>query len=111
MIGYRKFYADYYGIKFGREYSVHHIDGNRKNNDIKNLLLLPSNLHNRYHFYKNIIDSWDRDTRLSSLYSNVYMMEAIKRFHDVCNECFLYYRMKVNLDMGVPPEALGFERR
>ena len=27
------------------------------------------------------------------------------------NECFLYYRIKVNLDRGAPPEELGFERK
>jgi len=46
---YRKFYKDYYKIDFGKEYEVHHIDLDRNNNDISNLLLLPKELHKRYH--------------------------------------------------------------
>lgn len=111
MRGYRKIYSDHYGFKFGSEYAIHHIDGNRKNNDIKNLLLLPSKLHNRYHFYKNVIDSWDKDTSISSLYQDVYLMGAMEEFTKICEECFVYYRMKVSFDMGIPPEAFGFERK
>lgn len=31
---YNKLYKQYYGIKFGRNYVVHHIDGNHDNNDM-----------------------------------------------------------------------------
>ncbi len=46
---YRAKYKKYYGIEFGSDYAIHHIDFDRSNNDIKNLLLLPSELHQRYH--------------------------------------------------------------
>ena len=47
---YRKYYKDYYGIDFDSSYVIHHIDFDRSNNDINNLILLPSKLHSRYHF-------------------------------------------------------------
>lgn len=52
---YRKFYKEYYGIDFGSEYSIHHIDFNRDNNSIHNLILLPKRLHRRYHFVLNAL--------------------------------------------------------
>ena len=47
---YRKFYADYYGINWDhKRFQVHHIDGNRQNNSIENLVLLPTELHQLFH--------------------------------------------------------------
>lgn len=48
-MNYRKLYAKHYGITIPPEYDVHHIDFNRNNNDIKNLILLPKELHQRIH--------------------------------------------------------------
>lgn len=55
---YRQYYKEYYGIDFGSEFSIHHLDGNRDNNDIKNLILLPKELHNRLHFTNNIFKEY-----------------------------------------------------
>lgn len=52
---YRKYYKEYYGIDFGSEYSIHHIDFNRDNNCICNLILLPNRLHRKYHFVLNAL--------------------------------------------------------
>lgn len=50
MTDYIKLYAKTYGITWDhKKFEVHHIDGNRKNNDIWNLLLLPKELHQRLH--------------------------------------------------------------
>lgn len=46
---YRKKYKKHFNIEFGKEYAIHHIDFDRKNNNINNLLLLPRGLHNKYH--------------------------------------------------------------
>ena len=46
---YRLKYKRYYGIEFDSNHDIHHIDGNHKNNDISNLLLLPKDLHQKYH--------------------------------------------------------------
>lgn len=47
---YRKYYKDYYGIDFGKEFDIYHIDINRENNEINNLILLPKRLHLKYHY-------------------------------------------------------------
>lgn len=49
MKDYRKLYKEHYGIDFGSEYVIHHIDENRNNNDISNLILIPSTLHSQFH--------------------------------------------------------------
>ena len=47
---YRKFYAEYYGIKWDpKKFQVHHIDGDRNTNSIENLVLLPTELHQLFH--------------------------------------------------------------
>ena len=47
---YRKFYAEHYGIKWDpKKFQVHHIDGDRSNNSIENLVLLPTELHQLFH--------------------------------------------------------------
>lgn len=52
-MNYRKFYKEYYQIEFDNSFHIHHIDGNRENNNINNLLLLPKKLHQQYHFLKS----------------------------------------------------------
>lgn len=54
---YRQYYKEYYGIDFGKEFAVHHIDMNRDNNEISNLLLIPSSTHNKFHLSSYIYDS------------------------------------------------------
>lgn len=56
---YRKKYKRYYGIDFGDDFAIHHMDFDRSNNDIANLLLLPADLHQRYHFYIKAIYAQD----------------------------------------------------
>lgn len=46
---YRKIYKDYYGVEFGSDMVIHHIDFNHSNNNIDNLLLLPREIHCQYH--------------------------------------------------------------
>lgn len=48
---YRKIYKDYYKASFEKELEIHHIDEDKNNNAIDNLILLPSNIHNLYHQY------------------------------------------------------------
>ena len=50
MINYIDQYARHYGITWDhKKFEVHHIDGNRNNNDVLNLILLPKELHQRLH--------------------------------------------------------------
>lgn len=56
MKDYRKNYADYYGIKWDSKlFEIHHIDRNRENNNLLNLVLLPKKLHKEYHRIISII--------------------------------------------------------
>ena len=48
-MNYRKAYKQRYRIDFGSDYDIHHIDMNRENNNIQNLILLPKELHQRLH--------------------------------------------------------------
>ena len=49
MTDYKKLYAQTYGITWDADLEIHHIDRNRKNNDISNLILLPGYLHHELH--------------------------------------------------------------
>ena len=48
-VDYRKYYKEYFGIDFDASFEVHHIDTDRSNNNIENLILLPKELHKRLH--------------------------------------------------------------
>jgi hypothetical protein len=48
-INYRKKFKDHYGIEFGEDFDIHHIDFDRVNNEIENLILLPKLLHQKLH--------------------------------------------------------------
>lgn len=49
MENYRKIYEDKCKIVIPKNYDIHHIDFNRNNNDIENLVMLPHELHTKYH--------------------------------------------------------------
>lgn len=49
MKNYRKIYEEALGIKIPEGHEIHHIDFDRNNNTIKNLISLPKELHQRYH--------------------------------------------------------------
>ena len=48
-MNYRKLYEDYYKIEIPKGFDIHHIDADRKNNNINNLIMLPSKLHKALH--------------------------------------------------------------
>ena len=49
MANYRDKYKEFFGIDFNRNLEVHHIDFNRENNSIDNLVAIPRIIHNEYH--------------------------------------------------------------
>lgn len=95
---YRQYYKEYYGINFGDNYAVHHIDGNRNNNNIENLLLLPKSLHSNFHltslFYKDAYELFSPD--LKSVLPNGlhYGQEKFKQYIDsvVDIQKWVYYK-------------------
>jgi hypothetical protein len=46
---YRRIYEERLGISLPLEFEVHHIDMNRDNNEIENLVALPKHVHQEYH--------------------------------------------------------------
>lgn len=51
-MNYRKFYKETTGVEIPKGFDVHHIDGNRSNNDIMNLVAIPRNVHRSYHSHE-----------------------------------------------------------
>lgn len=49
IMNYRTFYQKKTGIKLLKNYEVHHLDHDRNNNSIINLVAVPKKLHSNYH--------------------------------------------------------------
>ena len=99
---YREKYKRHYNIDFGRDFVVHHIDENRENNDISNLLLLPRDLHSKYHTYKSQYMMIPYSPKLSysaSMARDLYRM-AYNEFEKVLNEAEEWVNRKYLMDMG-----------
>lgn len=71
-MNYKKFYKKVLNIEYDSKlYHIHHIDGDRNNNNISNLLLLPKTLHIKLHnFLKKI---------------NKFTINDIINIHNICN--------------------------
>ena len=48
-MNYRKLYEEYHDLKIPKDWDIHHIDADRENNKINNLIMLPSKLHQALH--------------------------------------------------------------
>ncbi len=103
---YRTKYKRYYGIEFGSEYVVHHIDLNHSNNDISNLVLLPRSLHGRYHYFVDHIAFLPKfRTEIggnSFTLSNGYVLDEVEEFYKVLTECNAWYDYKMYLEGDLP---------
>lgn len=101
---YRAKYKRYYGIEFDAEYVVHHIDGDRENNDIRNLVLLPRELHSRYHFQKAVVEGQPLPTVITgnALHSQSYFLSCLEEFMETIKECNKWYDYKLFLEGAIP---------
>lgn len=81
-MNYRKLYEKHYGIQIPKGFVIHHIDCDRNNNDISNLIMLPNELHQRFHWYFTQIQSvktgdaaknYLKNAQASMYDGNVYM--------------------------------------
>ena len=102
---YREKYKRYYGIEFDRKFVVHHIDENRENNDINNLLLLPLKLHSKYHTYKDMFKMIAKDGLCLDLtYSGSTMLRMqlayLDDFVEAWSEIQKWIEYKYRADMG-----------
>lgn len=104
-MNYRKLYEQKCNIKIPNDYEIHHIDFNRKNNDIMNLVMLPKNLHNAYHStlekYKAL--SYKPNIELQSSMDFGYLInkyildndiDIIRDFIDIWYQCVEYVDLR-----------------
>ena len=91
---YREKYKRYYDIDFGKEYDIHHIDFNRSNNDISNLLLLPNKLHHQYHI--NVSCCTDAEHKTNALIDDcdLFKIFAIGNLADTLKEIHKWVKWK-----------------
>lgn len=92
-MNYRKFYQDELGLILDKSYDVHHIDSNRKNNKLSNLVSIPKKLHCKYHTRKaNYEDIISRINDCNYFYKLEYLsfINVIHSFMDVKNEISEY---------------------
>ena len=93
FMNYRKIYKKRYGIDFSADYEIHHIDMNRSNNDIENLILLPKELHRKLHnTYNNIYLSLDYERIIKFEYCSKQLVcsmlaEQLRDLADVYEKC------------------------
>lgn len=101
---YRTKYKRYFDIDFGHNFAIHHIDFNHSNNDINNLLLLPVELHAKYHLIINAL-SIDPvktksdgfiDFRLSNRLVTDYGFNFVDDIADTISECKMWIDLKNN---------------
>lgn len=101
MENYRKIYEKYCKIKIPKNYEIHHIDMNRENNDIFNLVMLPKKLHCDYHKYLQKIETekYEIVKKLQSFYKSGNMINNYiiteqhkieKQFVSIWYECQKY---------------------
>lgn len=87
---YRKYYKEYYGIEFGDDMEVHHIDWYRNNNDIKNLLLIPSEVHSCFHltakFVKDFLNRYGNPKKLDFADGHTYTLEMFYKYISCVSE-------------------------
>ena len=103
---YRDFYKSYYGIDFdGKEFEVHHIDLDRGNNDIKNLILLPKKLHERYHELLPYVQSLIADRAVKTIIDmnngQTLYYDEMKEFCEIMIEINTWKLKKSNMDMKI----------
>lgn len=102
---YRLKYKLYYGIEFDRGYVVHHIDLNRENNDISNLLLLPTQLHTEYHTKRSALELEINNGLILDLSRGSYcffdhQFNRIREFADTMEKIAEWVVYKELADMG-----------
>ena len=92
-MNYRKFYEKEV-CKIPDGFVIHHIDFDRNNNKIHNLVMLPSRLHSQYHFYKTQISHMNEviETKMTLLanccvYRNKKYIEFLVKFQEIYEEC------------------------
>lgn len=111
---YRQKYMDHYGIEIGDYFDIHHIDFDRSNNDISNLILLPRSLHQRYHQCLIEISGITDISKLKTI--NIrngcpFEYDALLSFCEVMNEINKWKARKVRADWMIAQAEWKRERK
>lgn len=99
---YRKYYKEYFKIEISNDYDVHHIDMDRSNNNISNLILIPKRLHKKYHYAVRALMSYNiKDNKYmidptELIESDSFRIKAINTFHDAIEEMNYWNLAKVS---------------
>ena len=104
-VDYRQLYKDYYGIDFDSDMVVHHIDFDRSNNSIDNLILLPNKVHAKYHYAIQMLTNIDmskslnRELQLKDLMCCIHNAHWLRIMADALDEAAPWIRMKYDYKM------------
>lgn len=107
---YRYFYEKETCKELPKDFDVHHIDENRDNNNIDNLVAIPKWLHQKYHLCKNNTQSLE----LSNIDLNInpasYMfhIESIIKYAECVEEIHKYLCYKKYLLKHLPYNLYGY---
>ena len=105
---YRKFYQKKLNVKINNDFEIHHIDFNRENNDIINLVAIPKHLHNDYHELYKQINFEGLNLNLSPInfpYNGVgynkFVVSYFIKFTEILEEIqeWIYYRDSILYNM------------
>ena len=95
MANYRKIYAKHYGIVISPEYAVHHIDGNRENNDIKIFFSFRSSCTANIIFTKTSLTAGTR-IRVSENFIQAHtLLKQSKSFQKRARNVFITAKLKI----------------
>lgn len=110
---YRKIYEQAIGRKIPEGFEIHHIDLNRKNNKLSNLVMLPKELHQEYHKRLGQLENRPINTNITSIIQgganyNNYVLNSIIKFQEILEECNQWCDYKYYL-IGVLPNIHDIE--
>ena len=76
-------------------YEIHHIDHDRENNEIQNLVLLPDTLHRAYHNSKIKLEQWELNFLLKMRNDFVTIGNTeLKNFLEILDKCNAFVRLR-----------------
>ena len=98
-MNYRNYYQELTETVLEKDFDVHHLDGNRNNNHILNLVAIPKVLHRKFHIQKEkYINAINEINDLIYFYSsdNKRYNEIINKYIEIKNKISDYIMIRDN---------------